>query len=116
MKKKGFLIILASCAVVAVVIMLSLNFYSNRKISYYTKNEAFSNQWGLYNCGQEIEGQKGTRGVDIDIIYVFKKRCEIREITGVYLCRAERLAAEFCLPLLCYRNRQPTERRLSVGT
>lgn len=68
MKKKGFLIILASCAVVAVVIMLSLNFYSNRKISYYTKNEAFSNQWGLYNCGQEIEGQKGTRGVDIDII------------------------------------------------
>jgi len=47
---------------------IKLNPVNYRKELKKPDDPMFKKQWGLHNTGQSIEEQKGTRGIDIDIL------------------------------------------------
>jgi subtilisin family serine protease len=76
-KKKVFLLCSAITVTLLIFAFLSWHFYKSslkvNKINDLTlKNSRFSEQWGLYNFGQSIGGQKGTNGIDINILNAWK--------------------------------------------
>lgn len=61
--KKVFIITLVS--IIAITTVFTILFFTSRK---YNVTSLSPNQWALYNFGQEIQGQKGKKGVDINIL------------------------------------------------
>lgn len=72
------------------------------------RNEQFINQWGLYNNGQEIDGTKGTKNIDINIL----KAWEITKgsgdvIVGVLDSGLDRSCAEIQGSIYTNKNEIP---------
>ncbi len=74
MKKRSRILLISGAAILAIVIIagscqiVEMSRQNQAVATLAQAHPAFSQQWGLYNSGQEIEGRSGVRGIDINIL------------------------------------------------